>query len=372
MDPALAADSLLCARFLKEGRFIARMSNHPDIVTIYDIGHHNQCYYMAMEYMPGGSLKDRIVTGSDLEHPLAVVRDVSNALKHAHERGIIHRDVKPGNILFREDGSAVLTDFGIAKAEDSETQFTQVGITVGSPAYMSLEQRLGMHLDARSDLYSLGVVLYEILTGRKPYTLESPEAIAYAQKNQPLPQLPAGLLSYQGLINRLLARNPEDRFADAQQLIEAIDAVVAGGADDTSSGSAVARPQAHRRATGNDPGKERPRAYWWWGTGLAGTLGLAAILYAFYTTTNLSGSEISTASAPPGASDDEAVVSSEKQKIMRLLEIAEAHTRVGRLTEPPGANAHEAYTMVLELDPGNEQARRGLSHLQRLAAELAE
>ena len=120
MEPQLVTDRLLCARFLKEGKFVARMSSHPDIVTIYDIGCHNQIYYMAMEYLPAGSLKDRIAGGTGFRQPLAVIRDISSALKHAHECGIIHRDVKPGNILFREDGSAVLTDFGIAKGDDSE------------------------------------------------------------------------------------------------------------------------------------------------------------------------------------------------------------------------------------------------------------
>lgn len=360
MEPALAGDRSLCQRFLKEGKFVARMSSHPDIVTIYDIGCHNDYYYMAMEFIPGGSLKERIAGGEGVEQPLAVVRHVSHALKYAHQSGIIHRDVKPGNILFRDDGSAVLTDFGIAKADDSETQFTRIGFTVGSPAYMSLEQRIGAHIDARSDLYSLGVVLYEMLTGAKPFAGMSSEAIGFAQKDRPVPRLPEGLSSYQPFIDRLLAKNPEDRFPDAQMLIKAIDAFIAGEVEDIDT----------RREPRHKQGRTGIFGSWQWGAALFILLGLAGLIWYSFPEDSVEPDSTGEAeSVASGAARQEGLpVSIEKQKIGRLLEVAAAHLAVGRLTEPPGANAHEAYTMVLEIDPENETAKRGLSRIERLAA----
>jgi serine/threonine-protein kinase PpkA len=361
MKPALVRDHSLCQRFLKEGKFIARMSSHPDLVTIYDISCHNDNYYMAMEYIPGGSLKERIAEGEGVEQPLAVVREVSNALKYAHQSGIIHRDVKPGNILFRDDGTAVLTDFGIAKAEDSETQFTRTGFTVGSPSYMSLEQRIGEHLDARSDLYSLGIVLYEMLTGAKPFAGTSSDAIGFAQKDGAVPRLPEVHSSYQVFIDRLLAKNLEERFPDAQTLIEAVDAYNAGKIEAIDT----------RRESTRKQGKTGLSGFWQWGAALFFLLGLASLIW--YSFPEDSVQPDSTGGAEPAVSGAERQkglsVSVEKRKVARLLEVASAHMAVGRLTEPAGANAREAYTMVLEIDPGNEAAKRGLSHIERLTGE---
>lgn len=365
MAPALASDSSSCQRFLKEGKFVARMSSHPDIVTIYDIGcHRREYYYMAMEYIPGGNLKERIAAGGGVEQPLAVVRHVSHALQYAHQSEIIHRDVKPGNILFREDGSAVLTDFGIAKADDSETQFTRIGFTVGSPAYMSLEQRIGGHLDARSDLYSLGVVLYEMLTGAKPFAGMSSEAIGFAQKDGPVPHLPESLSSYQPFIERLLAKNPEDRFPDAQTLIEAIDAFDTGRVKDSNMLQEAGRRQGRTGGLGS----------WQWGAALFILLGLTGLIWFSLPEDGVQPDTTGAAEPAAGAEAKQEApsVSFEKQKVARLLQVAAAHIAVGRLTEPPGANAREAYIMVLEIDPDNEAAKQGLSRIERLTAESRE
>jgi serine/threonine-protein kinase PpkA len=336
------------------------MSSHPDIVTIYDIGYHNDYYYMAMEFVPGGSLKERIAGSEGVEHPLAVVRHVSHALKYAHQSGIIHRDVKPGNILFRDDGAAVLTDFGIAKADDSETQFTRIGFTVGSPAYMSLEQRIGAHLDARSDLFSLGVVFYEMLTGAKPFAGMTSKAIGLAQIDRPIPRLPESLASYQPFIDRLLAKNPHDRFPDAQTLIDLIDAFNAGEVEDIDT----------RREAGRIQGRTGLFGSWRWGAAPIILFGLAGLIWYLFPEDGVQpDSTVVVESATNAAARQEELhVSVEKQKVARLLEVAAAHLAVGRLTEPPGANAHEAYTMVLEIDPENEAAKRGVNRVARLAA----
>jgi len=369
MEPYLAKDRQLCARFIKEGKFVARMSSHPDIVSIYDIGCSGNHYYMAMEYIPEGSLKERIVEAKGLDSPLTVVRDISSALKHASESGIIHRDVKPGNILFRSDGAAVLTDFGIAKGDDSETQFTQVGFTVGSPAYMSLEQRIGAPLDARSDLYSLGVVLFEMLTGQKPFSGKSNEAIAYAQNKDPVPRLPDALASYQDIINRLLAKNPDDRYPDAQSLIEAIDSFMIDNAETAAYEPAIRRA-GRRQNTGGWQRKTVMR----WSLGVAAGLvvlaGLGFAIWSFYQGPVVETETAETFAAPKeNITGDEKPLTANQERVARLLNIAAAHAAMGRYKDPPGSNAYEAYKLVLDIDPDNERARRGLNIIERMEAE---
>jgi len=372
MEPYLAKDRQLCARFVKEGKFVARMSSHPDIVSIFDIGCSGNCYYMAMEYIPGGSLKERIVEAKELDSPLTVIRDISSALKHASASGIIHRDVKPGNILFRSDGAAVLTDFGIAKGEDSETQFTQVGFTVGSPAYMSLEQRIGAALDARSDLYSLGVVLYEMLTGEKPFSGKSNEAIAYAQNKDPVPRLPDALATYQDIINRLLARNPDDRYPDAQALIEAIDKFMTDNAD-----TAAYEPAAGRAGRQQNTGGWQAKTIMRWSLGLAAGLvvsaGLGFAVWSYFHKPAVETESTEMVAAPEtNVSNDNKPLTAKQKRVARLLEIAAAHAAMERYKEPPGSNAYEAYKLVLDVDPDNEYASRELQKIERMETDNRE
>lgn len=218
MAAALAADPSFAERFLREGRTLARLS-HPNTVTIHDIGNVGSCYYMAMEYLPNGTLKERIQQGLDPELGLVYVRQVAAALGYAHSQGLVHRDVKPANILFRADGTAVLSDFGIAKSIEDNTQFTQVGFAVGTPSYMSPEQARGQEIDGRADLYALGVVLYEILTGKLPYNGKDSLSTALAHLTEPLPELPIEQGRYQDILRQLLAKDPAERFPTAGALI---------------------------------------------------------------------------------------------------------------------------------------------------------
>jgi serine/threonine-protein kinase PpkA len=222
MAATLAADPAFCERFLREGRTLARLS-HPHTVTIHDIGNVDQLYYMAMEYLPNGTLKERIAAGLSAEQGLLYIRQIASALGYAHEQGLVHRDVKPANILFRADGNAVLSDFGIAKSLDDRTQFTQAGFAVGTPSYMSPEQARGQDIDGRADLYALGVVLYEILVGKLPYTGTDALSTALAHLTEPLPELPIHHGRYQGILSRLLAKDPAERFPDARALLAALD-----------------------------------------------------------------------------------------------------------------------------------------------------
>ena len=212
-------------RFLKEGRIIAQLQ-HPQIITIYDFGAYDAYHYFSMEYLPGGTLAEQIHQGLSLERTAELIRAIATALAYAHKRGIIHRDIKPQNVLFRYDGTPVLSDFGIAKLVDSDdTQLTVPGFTVGSPVYMSPEQIMGKKLDSRADLYSLGIVLYEMLAKQPPFRAESINSIAMMHCTQPIPRLPAGFAQLQPVLQKLLAKNPKDRFADADQVIEALDRV---------------------------------------------------------------------------------------------------------------------------------------------------
>ncbi|MBD8271067.1 serine/threonine-protein kinase [Pseudomonas fluorescens] len=222
MAAALAADPTFCERFLREGKTLARLS-HPHTVTIHDIGNVGELYYMAMEYLPNGTLKERIAAGLTPEQGVTLIRQIASALGYAHAQGLVHRDVKPANILFRADGTAVLSDFGIAKSLDDRTQFTQAGFAVGTPSYMSPEQARGQEIDGRADLYALGVVLYEILVGELPYRGTDALSTALAHLTEPLPELPVHHGRYQEVLRKLLAKDPAERFADADALVRALD-----------------------------------------------------------------------------------------------------------------------------------------------------
>ncbi len=214
-------DPTFCDRFIREGEIVKQL-HHQNIVSIYDTGAHQDCYYMAMEYIPDGTLKDRMLRILSPRQALLIFMQIAKALGYAHKKGFVHRDIKPANILFRNPNEAVLSDFGVAKALRSEaTQLTAIGWTVGTPGYMSPEQALGQPVDGRSDLYSLGVVLYEMLTGERPYQGADSFSTAMLHISTPIPRLPPRLIAYQGLLDRLLAKSPKERFANADEALAA-------------------------------------------------------------------------------------------------------------------------------------------------------
>ena len=236
INPSLSADPMFHQRFLKEGKIVAQL-RHPHIVTIHDIGEYQNQYYMIMEYVGGGTLKNRIQQGLPAEQAIVILRQLASALGYAHRQGFIHRDVKPANILFREDDHAVLSDFGIAKACEDSAPLTATGLAIGTVLYMSPEQAQGKMLDGRSDLYSLGLVFFEMLTGFRPD--RTPDGLTEA--------LPVELKRYQYLLDGLLARNPDARFANADQLIKAIDQCNTGENDATIALPSVKPPAAKKR-----------------------------------------------------------------------------------------------------------------------------
>jgi serine/threonine-protein kinase PpkA len=228
MAPALLADTTFSERFQKEAKTVASLT-HPNILAIHDIGAVGLYNYIAMELVSGGDLKQRIHEGISTDQALQVIIQVAAALDHAHRQGFVHRDIKPENILFRDDGTAVLTDFGIAKSVDSTTQMTITGMSIGTPRYMSPEQAQGKSgLDGRSDLYSLGVVFFESLTGKAPFDAETPVGIALKHVQAAIPILPEPLSKYQPLIDRLMAKNPADRYTTGSELIDHIEKIQKG------------------------------------------------------------------------------------------------------------------------------------------------
>ncbi|MGY6587986.1 MAG: SUMF1/EgtB/PvdO family nonheme iron enzyme [Wenzhouxiangella sp.] len=228
MKAALAADEEFAERFVREARTAASLQ-HSSIVSIFDAGQAGHHSYIAMEYVSGGELKDRLRQGAlKSSEAIAVVRQIAAGLNYAHGKGFVHRDVKPENILFREDGTAVLSDFGIARAIGSGTRMTATGLSIGTPHYMSPEQARGQAVDGRSDLYSLGVLFFEMLSGNIPFDAQDSFAVGLMHINDPVPQLRPMLARYQPLISRLLAKNPEDRYQSGAELIEDLERVEQG------------------------------------------------------------------------------------------------------------------------------------------------
>ncbi len=226
LNPALAADPLFVERFRREARAAAAL-NHPNIVAIYDTGATDDTYYIVMEYVPGPNLKETIRERGPLPEgeALAIGAQVAAALGVAHAHHLIHRDIKPHNILLGPDGSAKVTDFGIARAAGA-SQLTATQTVMGTAHYLSPEQALHQPLDGRSDLYSLGIVLYEALTGRVPFEGDSLVAVAMRQVHDPPPPLrqvvPGISPRAEAVVTRALAKDPADRYQSAAEMEAAL------------------------------------------------------------------------------------------------------------------------------------------------------
>jgi DNA-binding NarL/FixJ family response regulator len=199
----------------------------PAVVDIYDYGVHEGREFIAMEYFPCGDLKARLLNPISMEESLRYLERIALALSVVHTRGLVHRDLKPPNIMLRESGEVVLIDFGIAKNLEHGAGNTRTGVLRGSPYYMSPEQAQGAELDARSDLYSLGVIFYEMLTGAKPYVAATAMEVLQQHVDHDIPDLAPEFARYQSLLAGLMAKDRNDRFASAHALLEKIHGVAA-------------------------------------------------------------------------------------------------------------------------------------------------
>jgi CheY-like chemotaxis protein len=203
-------------RFLQEYEIVRRL-RHPNIVRIHDLGVMDEFAFIVMEYFAGGDLRRRMRAPLTLRDALGYALEIARALAAVHDAGVRHRDLKPGNVMVRDDGSLALIDFGLAKHEALAFEITDAGMIFGTPHYMSPEQGHGQPADERSDLYSLGVMFYEMLTRTKPYDADNPMAIIYLHAKAPVPRLPQEFARAQPIVDRLMAKEAGERFANAEE-----------------------------------------------------------------------------------------------------------------------------------------------------------
>lgn len=416
MAPALAANSEFTERFLKEGRITAKLQ-HQNLVTVYDIGTHAGVYYLAAEYIPDGTLKERIAEGVlSIGEILDIMVEMARGLDFAHQKGFVHRDVKPGNILFRKDGTAVLADFGIAKAMDSSSSSTVAGASIGTPDYMSPEQARAEAVDGRSDLYSLGTVLYEMLTGSPPYQAADPFTVALMHVTQPVPTLPPEYAWLQPLVNRTMAKNPAERVQTGALLAEEVHQLLTSAPEGAAAlGKMASKGQARISATQSGRGATAQRTRvvnrdaklpgWLWpavgavvvllGVGIwyltrgPSQPPLAQVLTsspAGTVTMRPSSSSANASTADSTAGDGNITVPQTIEQqyggdVQQMLDQADAYRKHGITSEadlgrnlvmPEGANAAELYHKVLSLQPDNQRAKQGLQDIAAFFVSFAQ
>ncbi|HJS77703.1 MAG TPA: serine/threonine-protein kinase, partial [Burkholderiales bacterium] len=221
LNRKLRNDPVFLERFVREYKLVASLNSNY-VARIYDQGFSGDFPYIAMEFLPSGTLAARIREGLTARAALRIASQIAQALDAIHSHGIVHRDLKPANILFRADGRPVIVDFGLARDMRINSTLTVAGQFLATPRYMSPEQCLGNSVDARSDLYSLGAMLYEMMTGNKIYDHAHSADVIAMHVHAPVPQLTGMLSVHQPLLDRLLAKNPEERFQSAAEVIAEI------------------------------------------------------------------------------------------------------------------------------------------------------
>ncbi len=413
LKPAFADSPEFSTRFLNEGRIVASL-NHPNIITIHDIGIQGRMHYISMEYVDGQDLKSRVAQGVSIEEAFDYAETICEALSYAHSRSIVHRDIKPSNILFRGDGTLVLSDFGIAKRLDGGDGMTAPGTTLGSPNYVSPEQARGYEVDVRADIYSVGVILYEMLTGKKPYVGKTDVDTIIQLCTSPFPALEGSVARFQPLLERMVAKAAHNRFASADEMLEAIRAYREHSSPTTRHLSLAPMvydspepatelnlpvptwvPSAAEQRHGAGPRLRKM-------LGLAMAAGTAMFVSAVVldglreaqvgdeaafalaspaaVTTATESSSPSVAAFAPHTSRVNTLAlpvpqlqldqTPHRPTVEELLALAETAIAEYRLTTPESDSAFDYFSAVLELEPGNESAQQGVKRLGELYAQL--
>ncbi len=365
MDANVGDDSFT-ERFLNEGRLIASL-NHPNIITIYDIGVLDDGrHFISMEYINGGDLEDKLKHGAlSEEESVDILRHLLGCLQLVHDKGIIHRDVKPANILFRDDGSIALTDFGIAKELTGDIKLTQVGGTLGSPAYMSPEQSQGKKLSSASDIYSAGVVFLEMLSGKNPYEGDSFVTTSMNHIQMDIPELPIASQRFQLVLNNMLAKDPYSRYNHIDELFADLERCLQNNVNNKQK--AIAQQKTKHLAL------------------VVGGLSIGLLLggYLFYTNSTTSSSSSITKTSDKKTIHVNALpkekgsffsrlFSPHKQEINTYLSLAEKAKQQGHLVLPEETSAYFYYQEILTLDTDNAKAKRGLSSIKSTFIDMAE
>ncbi|MGK2925250.1 MAG: serine/threonine-protein kinase [Lysobacterales bacterium] len=364
MTRSLAIDPSFRDRFLAEARDTAKFV-HPGIVSIYSTGVHDGNYYLVLEYLEAGTLKDRQRARQQFieesggqgevhfsaQESLVLLAQIADALAYLHSKNVIHRDIKPANILFRADGTAVLSDLGIAKSVADNRELTQTGFAVGTPAYMSPEQKMGAaDLDGRSDLYSLGVVFFELLTGRKPFRSASGRYEELRKEQAAaVPVLPDDLAYLQPLLNGLLASDRNERFNTAGELARSIRQFTGTAGSYQSDATVIQRSTGPRPAPGQAPARKRLVI-----AGILATVLVTAVTYfaAGYL-------------RQPEAPAQEPIDGETAALIEGLRLSAESHMEEGDYVSGCPSCAWEVYDRIERLQRGNPDAAAGKATIRR-------
>ena len=370
----LCKDTSLTKLFLQEAN--CGVLNHPNIITIYDAGETETHLYIAMEYLHGGDLKDKIKNGLSQTEIISIITKISEALAYAHSKGFVHRDIKPGNIIFNEEDQPILADFGIARAVSFSEQTVIDGMVMGTPHYTSPEQVSSDKVDHRTDLYSLGVVYYEMLMGKKPFVAETPFALIYKHLEEAPPELDSKFKEHQPIIHKLMAKKTKDRYASAFDLIE-----------DLAKLTRAKKEQAAIRS-------ERMRTYKSGVVLLTLVLAFSVIVsdkLSAYTERQINQIKVFadktaliTKSFITDLEEQRKIASIQEREIRKLreqiktnniaavhLNMAASYMEKNQYITPKDISALAEYKKVLEFDPENIQARAGISvitdHFYQLA-----